>query len=40
MARRLEERDIECILSALENRDISEDEECIGDENEISRLLP
>ncbi|CAB3259687.1 unnamed protein product [Arctia plantaginis] len=35
MAKRLEERDIENILSALENGDISEDEECIGDENEL-----
>lgn len=35
MAKRLQDRDIETILSALENGDISEDEECIGDENEI-----
>ncbi|XP_021203480.1 uncharacterized protein LOC105841589 isoform X1 [Bombyx mori] len=35
MSKRLAEQDIENILSVLENGDISEDEESIGDENDI-----
>lgn len=35
MSKRLAEKDIENVLSSLENGDISEDEESIGDENDI-----
>lgn len=35
MSKRLTEQDIENILSGLENGDISEDEESIGDENDL-----